>query len=36
MPDLSSPVEFSFVLATIGIITVITIVGIVLIKLKKV
>lgn len=36
MPDLASPVEFSFILITIGVIVATTIVGIILVKLKKV
>ena len=36
MPSLSEPVEMSFILATIGVIVTLSIVSIVLVKLKKV
>ena len=36
MPSFSQPVEMSFVLTTIGVIVVLSIVSIVLVKLKKV
>ncbi len=36
MPSLSQPVEMNFILYTIGVIVVISIVSIVLVKLKKV
>ncbi len=36
MPDLSTPVEMSFVWTTIGVIILTSVVAIVLVKLKKV
>jgi hypothetical protein len=36
MPNLSEPVNMSFILATIGVIVVLSIVSIILVKLKKV
>ena len=36
MPDFSQPVEMSFILYTIGVIVALSIVSIVLVKLKKV
>jgi len=36
MPSLSQPVSMSFILATIGVIVALSIVSIVLVKLKKV
>jgi len=36
MPNLSQPTSMSFILSTIGVIVVLTIISIVLVKLKKV
>jgi len=36
MPDLSQPIELSFIFATIGVILLVTAIGIVLVKMKKV
>jgi hypothetical protein len=36
MPNLSQPAPMSFILSTIGVIVVLTVVSIVLVKLKKV
>jgi len=36
MPDVSQPVELSFIFGTIGVILLITAIGIALVKMKKV
>jgi hypothetical protein len=36
MPNLSQPTSMSFILSTIGVLVVLSIVGIILVKIKKV